>query len=240
MSLKTSKNQSGQTLIETITALFILVMGVSASVGLAVYAFNTSSDINKQIIAVGLAREGLEATEFMRDTNWLSQTTIDTTCFDFNNSNNDAKCYTHWLGSGAPPYYCLDPSSCGGGIFTLGLSASSTAAVFNWQPQSNSYYGLVFDSNVSDGEGFYNSANITCIDGASSGGLAISDYCRKIVISKDTIDYPYNQDANLALLKVQSFVWWKDRRCPRAADYSSASAACRIELDGYFTNWKNY
>ena len=59
----------GQTLIETLAAVFILVMGVSASVGLAIYAFNTSGGVVKQIIATGLAREGLEAVRNMRDSN---------------------------------------------------------------------------------------------------------------------------------------------------------------------------
>ena len=57
-------------------------MGVSSAVGLAIYAFNSSSSVTKQIIATGLAREGIEAVKNMRDTNWLQQTTIDTNCYN--------------------------------------------------------------------------------------------------------------------------------------------------------------
>ena len=96
MNLETS-NQ-GQTLIETLAALFILFMGVGAATGLAVYAFSASGNINKQIIATGLAREGMEAVRNMRDTNWLNGPLMPNGCYNYATCQaNQASCYLNWL-----------------------------------------------------------------------------------------------------------------------------------------------
>jgi len=117
-------------MIETMVAVFILVTGVTAALGLAVYAYSASTNIVKQIIATGLAREGLEAVKNMRDTNWLQQTTIDTSCFNYLSLDQTANCYKNWLGNSAgTTAYCLNPTSaggCGGGSqsasFRLGFN----------------------------------------------------------------------------------------------------------------------
>ena len=57
------------------------------------------SDITKQIIATGLAREGIEAVKNMRDTNWLKDTLSVNGCYDFATGQaNQANCYVNWLG----------------------------------------------------------------------------------------------------------------------------------------------
>jgi hypothetical protein len=38
-----------------------MIMGITAALGLANYSLNASSNIVKQLVAVGLAREGVEA-----------------------------------------------------------------------------------------------------------------------------------------------------------------------------------
>lgn len=231
--------QSGQTLIETLVAVFMLVMGITAALGLAIYALNSSTNISKQIIAAGLAREGIEAVKDMRDTNWLQQGTgnIDKTCYDYFSGSNDANCYTHWLDQ----TFCLNPSnggSCNGsqGSASYFLSFDYTTSNF-WifNKTTSSKYGLQF-SATGNSMGFYNTKDnngLSCANGSN-----MSDYCRKIVITKDTT-VPYNQNEG-PLLKVQSFVWWVDKKCPRVSDYSSANSSCRVEIDSYFTNWKNY
>jgi hypothetical protein len=89
---------SGQTLIETLAAIFILTMGVVAGVGLADYALGSSTSITKDVIGTGLAEEGVEIVKNMRDTNWLQAGPINTNCYDFSNpSANDGSCYKTWL-----------------------------------------------------------------------------------------------------------------------------------------------
>lgn len=245
--------QAGQTLIETLVAIFMLIMGVSAALGLAIFALASSGNITKQIIATGLAREGLEAVKNMRDTNWLRGALSDPTanppgCYNYIDASNTATCYKSWLGTSNNAPYCIDPTdnngnNCNGSIppgtyqdFNLGFDSSKSGTDywnFNRQRNSNDF-GLIYDRANSTGNGFYYAKNgVTCANG---GG--ISDYCRKITLTK-IITPPYNQDAG-PMLRVQSFVWWVDKKCPRVLDWPQASASCRVEMDTYLTNWKTY
>ncbi len=95
MSLK--HYPKAQTLIETLAAIFILTMGVTAGVGLANYALGSSTSITQQVIATGLAREAVEAIKSMRDTNWLQSGTINSDCYNFASGGNDGSCYKNWL-----------------------------------------------------------------------------------------------------------------------------------------------
>ncbi len=249
MKLKGQKKiySAGQTLIETLAAVFILAMGITAAVGLAIYAYNTSGGVVKQIIATGLAREGLEAVRNMRDLNWLQDTLVTNGCYDFVSGLEEASCYKNWLGTsssgGSSLPYCINPSSgtsgCDGAVatanYSLGYNAfSSASTLWSLQRQTTPNYGMTFDPSNST-NGFYTSNGAT----SCANGAGMSDYCRKIVITKISNQAPYNQDDG-PLLEVQSQVWWVDRNCPRASDFSGAPVTCRVELDTYLTNWKNF
>jgi len=244
---KKTKSQLGQTLIETMAAVFILTMGVTASVGLAVYAFSASTLVTKQIIGTGLAREGIEAVRNMRDTNWLQQTSLDN-CYDFTSSpigQLTAKCYSHWMGNGGPPYYCINPTnnsglgSCNGNgdtldYYILGFDSTNSGTGF-WSLQKQDTqgnnvgkYGLDFDPNGSSG--FY-------VPGSNQNGS--SAYYRKITITKLGDGPNFNQAGLGPKLFVQSQVWWTDKKCPRVVDYPGPGK-CSTELDMFLTNWKNY
>ena len=250
-----SRAEAGQTLIETLAAVFILVMGVTAATGMAIFAFSASTGIVKQIIATGLAREGVEAVRNMRDTNWLRDTLSVNGCYDFETAqSNAADCYLAWLGKKPPnpsTPFCLDPTNNNGASCQGTSQTQNYALTFDktnnnfWllarQRGANRNYGLQFDSALAGDKGFYYSTS----DGSANSGIAcangasMSDYCRTIVITKINNALPYNQDVG-PLLFVQSQVWWVDKKCPRAADFASARSGCRIELDSYLTNWKNY
>ena len=177
----------------------------------------------------------------MRDTNWLNDTLVQSGCYDYAASMaNYAPCYQNWLGKNgsATPPYCINPSpssSCNGSdtTDTYYLGFNSTQQNLWVLTKDNSKFGLTFDPTNAGTGGFYSPSGTKCTSSSS-------DYCRKIIITKDTSDAPYNMDANLPLFKVQSEVWWVDKKCPRVDDFSSANPACRIELDTYLTNWKNY
>ncbi len=222
--------RSGQTLIETLVAVFMLVMGVSAAVGLAIFAFNSSTSITKQIIAIGLAREGAEAIKNMRDTNWL-KSALSSTCYNYVTLANNAKCYTTWLNQPTGGYNIAAPAA-----ISLRLTLNPASSGF-WSFRSAvDKWGLDFDPNLSCAGstcGFYIIPDIST--GLTNGS---SEYYRKIIITEDTTA-PYNQ-ANLQRLKVQSQVWWTDKKCPRVQDFSAASTACRVEIDTNLTNWKDY
>lgn len=235
-------NSSGQTLIETLAAVFILAMGMTASVGLAIFALNSSGGVVKQIIATGLAREGLEAMRNMRDTNWL-QGTLSTDCTGF--PSGTANCYKEWdttpyciddggnggncSGNSGPRYFVqFDSSASGVGFWTLKKTSAGAAK-----------YGLMFTSSPAD-SGFYYTGNggLAC----DSTVIGISDFCRRILVSQVTTspyDSPDQTDVGPALF-IKSQVWWVDKKCPRAADFANAPVSCRLELDTYLTNWKNF
>ncbi len=218
------KNQIGQTLIETLVAIFILVMGITAALGLATFSLHSSTNIVKQLIGMGLAREGLEAVKNMRDTNWLKDTLVADGCYDFRtNTPNNAPCYLNWLN--APGGYDIDPGS-GSRQYLLDID---TEAETYWVFNNSSVTALGFDP-VALGTEFYNPA-------ATAPDYFGTQYFRKIIVTKESIE-PYDQP-NLERLKVESQVWWTDKDCPAVADFPG-TGECAVNLTVFLTNWKNY
>jgi type II secretory pathway pseudopilin PulG len=234
-------DQQGQTLIETLVAIFILTMGIASALGLAVYANTSASNITKQIVATGLAREGIESVKNMRDTNWL-KAPIDSDCYNYQSQSNIAQCYKKWLGSGGglcpglwnnsnnDRGFCLDPGGSASGatyIIQSDLSSANRAWVLTAEASN---FGLNLDTTVDSGgfSGFF----IPTV--ASAHGN--SDFYRKVTIIKSTSN-PYKAD--LERLEVVSQVWWQDKKCPRVSVWPGVGK-CGIELRTFLTNWKDY
>lgn len=221
-------SQRGQTLIETVVALFIMVMGITAALGLASYSFNASSGVRKQIIGTGLAREGLEAVKNMRDTNWLNGQ-LDSNCNNFFDSSATGKCYRDWLSPISGTGYTL-PS----GSFFISYNALDTTGNGYWLIGSalGNPWGLntSSDPNV----GLYT---------ASATSTSTSGFYRQMTITPDATA-PFNNQTpgnpeNWPRLLVQSRVWWTDKSCPATAVWPG-SGKCSIQLQTYLTNWKTY
>jgi len=156
--MKFYQPEKGQTLVETMVAIFILVMGITAALGLAIYSFNASSLVNKQLAAMGLAREGMEAVKNMRDTNWLQSVQFDPTC----------NCYLNWQQG----YYNIEPN--GTQTYTLDFIPLSSPY---WQlSQQSTNFRLSYDANATNGRLYYPN---------TSGGTA-SDYYRRITLTENT------------------------------------------------------
>ncbi len=64
------KNSKGQSIVETLVALTIIVIGVFAAVSLGVYTMRAGQMSKLDIIAENLAREGIEVARNQRDYNW--------------------------------------------------------------------------------------------------------------------------------------------------------------------------
>ncbi len=209
-------NQQGQTLIETLVAALVLVMGISAAVGLAIYGLQATSGVTKQLVGIGLAREGVEAVKNIRDSNWLSSRR-DENCYDFYSGTSVALCYPSWL-SGIS-------TGTTNTLVTNGVLESSDY----WQlsPTSSGGYGLDYNPNP-DGKLFYTPS------GSASGS---SGFSRKISIDEEG-SAPFNQNLG-PRIKVRVDVWWTDDRCEQSDDVP-ASSGCKITLETYLTNWKNY
>lgn len=230
---KNIKNKkSGQTIIETLAASFVLAMGLASAVGLSVYALNTSTQITKQIIAIGLAREAIDAFKNMRDTNWLKQTTIDLDCYNYVTGANDDKCFKDW--QHANNGFDIRPPTPDKSLILFTNNASGSLFwEFRQKQANNAVWGLNFDPNVNSvGFGGYYYSD------ASGSATGSSDYYRQVTITEDSSTQPYNQ-TGFSRLKVNVKVWWKDRRCP-SANVWAAGNKCSVEMDTYLTNWKNY
>jgi type II secretory pathway pseudopilin PulG len=230
--------QSGQTLIETLVAAFVLTMGISAALGLATYSLHATSNVKQRIIAIGLAREGIEAVKNMRDTNWL-QGSISQYCYYFQDGpdqgSNIANCYQDWLNPGTAKSYDIQGVGGVSGVKTYFLYFDSTSERY-WQlvaPNGRPYYGLNYSTDDFSRSGFYN---------APPEGVSVSNsnsgYGRAITITMQNDTFPFNQNTG-PRLKVTSDVWWSDKNCP-VSDTIPVDAGCKITLETYLTNWKTF
>lgn len=226
--MRNTLNQRGQTLIETLVAIFILIMGIVSAVGLAIFSLNASTNITKQVIATGLAREGIEAVKNMRDTNWLNTDLKGNGCYSFvTGNNNEASCYQNW--QSGPYDIQANPSS---KEFVLDFTPGNPESSFwNLNEVSGGFggrYALNYDGRA-ELSGFYTAAI------APSG---TSDYYRKIIITEEDPN-PYSNDPLFRRLLVTSQVWWKDKQCPTSGDWPG-EGKCSVQLETYLTNWKTY
>ncbi|HAG27630.1 TPA: hypothetical protein DCG61_02520 [Patescibacteria group bacterium] len=240
VEMRSCKNyQSGQTLIETMVAALVLVMGIAAAVSLGIFGLSVTSNITKQIVAVGLAREGIEAVKNMRDTNWL-RTPISNTCYDFYSTSNVANCYPEWLTGGVgagyeEEGYDISPDS-GLQHFELryNLNSNQPWVLRNSPLTGNPRFGLDYSpNNLQFGLYADNMAPVSVSNTNSKIGRAIT------LSTVDGTFVPFN-DADIGpRLKVTVNVWWSDRRCP-VSDTIPSSDRCKVTLETYLTNWKNY
>ena len=69
MIRKSIHNQSGQTLIEMLIAIFILILALTATIVLVVTSINAARDSMNKLVATNLSREGIEVVRNIRDTN---------------------------------------------------------------------------------------------------------------------------------------------------------------------------
>lgn len=215
MSKKIAANsQLGQTLIETLVAIFILITALITATSLAYYSLRNNDNSSRQIVGTAIAREAIEGIKNIRDTNW--QSTSLSSCSSGSPSQN---CYQSWL-------------SLGGSSSTPTLVAGDYAVDFN--PTSNSWtvtaspasYELNYNAN-----GNY----------SNSVGSNPSGYFRKVSVSFNS-NAPYS--VTMPQMIITATAWWTSRICPAAsgtdASLAALPASCKVILVSHLTNWKNY
>lgn len=70
---KIKNNNNGQGLLEVVISLGIIVSGIIGALTLTVSNQTSSTESSEQLIAVNLAREGIEVIRNKRDSNWLAR-----------------------------------------------------------------------------------------------------------------------------------------------------------------------
>ena len=69
--IKKRSDIKGETLIETIIALSVMAIGITIASTVVLNSFRNMAVAKQRIIAINIAREGIEAMRNIRDTNWL-------------------------------------------------------------------------------------------------------------------------------------------------------------------------
>jgi type II secretory pathway pseudopilin PulG len=241
-----SNSQSGQSLIETIVAVFILVTALVAGLGLALYAVANSTNAKNQLVASNFARQGIEAIRMMRDTNWLvaeDDPLVDdlTSCTFPNPAPNDVRpCYPE----------------------TFGANGSTSSRQYNLSGDVI----VQFDGNVSL-EPTILYSNFLCqqTDGSFRHTFRIAGpncpipvrYARSVTITTGNTSPPFTPDtANPTAASghspekiVTSTVVWQGRKCtPFPTDFWEAlifnpatfNTPCKLTITEHLTNWKDY
>lgn len=209
--------QSGQTLIETIVAIFVLTSGLSAGLALAIFAFGSASDISERITATGLAREGIEGVRRLRDSNWLwgKKNSQLQSCPELGQAQT---CYLNWLG---PALYDIRGSVSG---VAYRLNFNPTAQGSKWTLDQGGGYRLYLQS----GGGISHTVN-----------SQPTNLFRKIFVIYQSQSGGYTASSPLVL--VRSVAWWWGKNCPNITDYNNPSdTSCKIITEENLTNWKNY
>lgn len=73
MNMLRLKKQLGQSLMETIVAIGVMLIVIIAILGLTVSSIAGQKENEQQVVANNLAREGVELVRNIRDSNWLNE-----------------------------------------------------------------------------------------------------------------------------------------------------------------------
>ena len=97
------KRRKAQSLLETIIAIGILIVGVVSMVSLMNVMLVARTTAEYETVATNLAREGIEVVRNLRDTNWINNLPFDQGlfassryCASFDPSNSDGSHATGW------------------------------------------------------------------------------------------------------------------------------------------------
>ncbi len=231
--MKQRNFQSGQSLIETIVAIFILVSALSAGLGMAIFALNASDSDERTIIAMNLAREGLDVARMMRDSNWLA------------------------TGAASGPQSCSDlggqacyPAAFSGPTYDLHLSNGGTNNN-QWRFRFNSAT-RTWSQDASPGASrnfllcLQNDGTYQHNDPGGSGiPCAASNWARRIVLTvRQGTAFGYSSsDLDNAEVIVQSIVQWSGKRCAALTTNltpNTTAGPCKVIVEERLTNWKDY
>lgn len=93
MKIKHIISRRGETLVEVLIALSLLVVGAMGALGLLNVAAIHNQLSSERVIATNLAREGIEAVHNIRDTNWLRFAGERRICWNNNDKSDPIECH---------------------------------------------------------------------------------------------------------------------------------------------------
>ncbi len=251
-------SQSGQTLIETITAVFILTMALSSGLAVAIYATTNSAQSKDQVIAANLAREGLEVVRMFRDSNWLAAQD-DPSVDDLYTTGGGCT-----YGSGAANRHPCYPEA-----FNAPYDLESSNNANDYRPffDTTSPTGWRLDT-INGNENYMlclQPNGIYMYDSPGGSGVLCDDpelakYARRVTITTGNTSSPYTGNVSNPTATGASAPWgghspekvvtsvviWQGRNCtpfptnPSSLDPVTFATRCKVVMTERLTNWKDY
>jgi type II secretory pathway pseudopilin PulG len=210
----------GQTLIETIVAIFILTTSLTASLALTVYVFANSARSLNEITATNLAKEGVDVIRNIRDTNWLESDDKGgpwglTACTLAGKTFN---CYPRaWEGVPGNGYHHYDISL--DGNYQVVFNSSTNTWTLDSSPSSFAIY--------KQADGSYNS---------TVNGFPV--FARKVTLTHNS-NPPFGA-GSLSEITVTSTVGWTGKGCSTMTNFDPTTTNCSVAISERLTNWKDY
>ncbi|MFZ4461416.1 MAG: type IV pilus modification PilV family protein [Patescibacteria group bacterium] len=213
-------NSRGNSIIEVIVVMLVLTTGLTGAYGILSSGQTLAVTTENRIKAVNIAREGIEAVENIRSTNWIKFSSDYNACYDTADYNplcigntNPARPYSLKSGS-----YIMTGNS--GGAWSLSGVTSPGSYTGATRPQYLAVFPIYLDSN-----GLLSQKgpppSLKCTNTISRNCVSI--FTREIRITRP---------ADYSNIQIESIVTWKDGT--RDEPYS-------ITLNHTLTNWKyNY
>jgi hypothetical protein len=255
------KNQAGQTIIETLAAIFILVTTLTVGLGLAISTLSNAESSMKEVIAMNLAREGIEVVRMMRDSNWIAGEATNAGGFDLETcADIDALCYPQVFTGGVNgnPQFSnnFDLSTPSNPVCDFSSTNCSTdyfinKVMENWatDPVNHIYLnglGSGFDNfslwlNKSESVR-YGSYGQDGPPGCTDPITCPAEFLRKIKLTRINTPPFTNTNSNWELV-VNVYVAWQGKRCNNNTanqDPEFFNTTCKIVLEERLTNWKDY
>ncbi|MDD2892149.1 MAG: prepilin-type N-terminal cleavage/methylation domain-containing protein [Candidatus Gracilibacteria bacterium] len=202
------KNKQGNSIIEVMVVIVILTVGIIGTYGILNGGQKLSTTGENRVKAINIAREGMEAVENIRDTNWIKFSGDYTNCWKSKDYNPlcIGNLTTDYIFS--PGSYVLVQS---GMFWTL----SGTITPLPYDSGYMNQFAVYLDSH---GLTSHSGNNTLC------SFLKTTD-CKTIFTREIQITHPDNDH-----MKVNSIVKW--------VDASKISEPYTINLETTFTNWK--
>lgn len=185
---KILKKQRGESIIESLIAIMIIMTSLVGIMVLFSGNIKANQSTKNRIIAINLAREGIEAVRFIRDSNWLIYSNNRRVCWNFNPTTSHLVCNSETNGMNDSPLNgnynaILDPNN------------------FKWSLKSDSDGIDLDDNQLYLKDGFYQHD--------STGSAVFTPFMRQIQISY--LDAGTTQETNNRI-KVVSLVQWDNNQ----------------------------
>lgn len=203
------KNKRGNSIVEVMVVIIVLTIGIVGAYNILNSGQKLSTASENRMKAINIAREGMEAVENIRDTNWLKFSSDYDNCWKV--KDYDAGCIGTGISAIGIGSYILVQS---GTLWTLSgtISPQPITTAYN---EYRDQFPIFLDTN---GLTSYSGSTVKCTP------LKTTD-CKTIFTREIQISYPSTDH-----MKVNSVVTWVDN--------SRASGPYTLDLETVLTNWK--